>query len=116
MIVNATPYRDKILGLSAAPTTSTVADFIGQTALDLTNNQAYVCVNWSGSTYTWKQTTASGGSTPITGTTNPTTSTAGTLGQMYLNTTTQIMYVCTKATSPYTWKPITFESAESQVG
>ena len=116
MIVNAMPNRDKILGLSAAPTTSTVADFIGQTALDLTNNEAYVCVNWSGSTYNWKQSTG-GGSSVITGSSNPTTSTVGTIGQMYLNTTTQIMYVCTStASSTYVWKPITFESAESQVG
>lgn len=55
MLVNAAPNRDKILGLSAAPTTGTTADFIGQTALDLTNNQAYMCVNWSGNNYTWKQ-------------------------------------------------------------
>ena len=54
---------------------------------------------------------------PKSGSTNPTTSTYGKVGQMYLNTTTQIMYVCTStASSTYVWKPITFESAESQVG
>ena len=62
-------------------------------------------------------TPSGGGSAPITGITNPTTSTQGELGQMYLNTTTELMYVCTYATSgTYHWKPITFESAESQVG
>lgn len=53
----------------------------------------------------------------LSGTTNPTTSTVGEIGQKYLNTTTEIMYVCTYVTSDtYHWKPITFESAEGQVG
>ena len=43
----------------------------------------------------------------LTGSTNPTSSTVGVVGQMYVNTTNGAMYVCTNATaSTYTWSPV----------
>lgn len=37
------------------------------------------------------------------GTANPSTATQGALGQIYGNTSTSEVFVCTKATSPYAW-------------
>ena len=39
----------------------------------------------------------------LSGSTNPTTATAGTVGQKYLNTNTKDIYVCTSVTGGYTW-------------
>ena len=39
----------------------------------------------------------------LSGSTNPTTATVGTVGQKYLNTNTKDIYVCTNVTGGYTW-------------
>lgn len=51
--------NDKITPTSAsgAPTTSTAGE-LGKIYIDTATNDAYMCVNVSGSTYTWKQITA----------------------------------------------------------
>jgi hypothetical protein len=41
------------------------------------------------------------------GTIDPTSATQGNLGQHYCNTTTNAVFICTKATSPYAWQEIT---------
>lgn len=48
-------YVDPITG-SSAPTTSTSGD-VGKIYIDTSTDTAYMCVNVSGSTYTWKQIT-----------------------------------------------------------
>ena len=38
---------------TSAPTTSTIADYVGQIYLDTTNNKRYICTAISSGTYTW---------------------------------------------------------------
>jgi hypothetical protein len=54
------------------------------------------------------------GITPLSGASDPTTSTVGAVGQIYHNTTDDGMFMCVKVTGTtsktYTWKEITFVS------
>ena len=40
---------------TSAPTTSTIADYVGQIYLDTTNNKRYICTAISSGTYTWTE-------------------------------------------------------------
>lgn len=48
-------------------------------------------------------------SSVLTGTTAPTTSTAGAVGQFYLDTAAKILYQCMTQGSVYTWQPVSTE-------
>ena len=43
----------------------------------------------------------------LTGSSDPTTSTQGKLGQIYINTSTQDAFICTSTGATYTWKQVT---------
>lgn len=123
---------NKIIG-TGAPTTSTVGA-VGQDYLDRSTGTTYTCVAVSGSTYTWeisgtrdaskieigtgaekKKLDAAieqiksdvGGAKPMSGTTDPTQSTKGAVGQTYTNTATGKVWTCIAAndtTGVYTWE------------
>ena len=120
---------------AGAPTTATIG-VAGQHYYDSSTGKEYVCTGKNGSSYLWKQSGASdaadltynggsldtaldtmgqtvsdlgdavSGSKTLTGTVDPTSSTAGAVGQMYLNTASGDTFICTAAntsTGVYTW-------------
>ena len=94
----------------SAPTTSTVGA-VGQFFLDTTNSKLYQCTaitedtstTPSTFTYTWNE-IGGGGLAVLTGSSNPTTSTVGELGQTYINTSENAIWQCVNINgSTYTW-------------
>lgn len=114
---------------SGPPSTSTVG-YTMQHYFDSVGKQEYICTGKSGASYLWKLAGATdasdltydgdnladfldgvsetlAGSVPLTGTTDPTTSTVGSVGQSYLNTNTMQNFYCTAADTAhgvYTWE------------
>ena len=76
-----------------APTTTTVG-VVGQLYLDTSVPALYQCtaVDTANSSYTW--TAVGGGIDTLSGTTAPTSSTIGKLGQIYIDTAKNCSYVC----------------------
>ena len=109
------------------PTPSTVG-LVGQHYFNTATGEEFVCAGESGGSYVWKKSGASsaedisvGGqplsavlgnmqagiddATTLTGTTDPSGTTAGAVGQLYLNTTSGNTFVCTEVDGgAYTWK------------
>ena len=124
--------KNKTIG-SGAPTTSTVGK-VGQDYFDRTTGTTYTCVAVSGSTYTWEiagtkdaskieigegaEKTAldlairkieqnAENAKPLNGTTDPTESTKGAIGQTYTNTATGKIWTCVAADDErgvYAWE------------
>lgn len=123
---------EKIIG-TGAPTASTVGK-VGQDYFDRTTGTTYTCVAVSGSTYTWEISGTRDASKieigegaektaldlaieqikkdvenakPLSGTTDPTESTKGAIGQTYTNTATGKIWTCVAADDElgvYAWE------------
>lgn len=87
-----------VLSGTTAPTTSTVGS-VGQFYLDTVTTKLYKCdaVTAQGTdpeTYSYTWTAVSRGLEVLTGNSDPTTSTVGELGQVYVNTSANTSWVC----------------------
>lgn len=109
-----------ILSGASDPSTSTVGE-IGQLYINTTNNTTFVCTSdvvvapfiWSTNinsvTANDNSISISGNNFPdikinvLSGSNYPNGSTVGTLGQIYINTSTNNYFVCVKDSFPYIW-------------
>lgn len=108
--INGTPAYGVLSGTSA-PTTTTVGA-VGQFYLDTTNKQLYQCMSITQESvdevdtnvYEWSKI---GSQEILTGSTNPTSTTAGELGQLYIQTdinqNVKIWQCCKSNINSYSW-------------
>lgn len=118
--INGTPAYGVLSGTSA-PTTTTVGA-IGQFYLDTTNKQLYQCMSITTeniddvdtNVYEWNKV---GSQEILTGSTNPTSKTAGELGQLYIQTdvnqNVKIWQCCKSNINSYSWINIGGTNANS---
>ena len=106
IIVNNTP-----------PTTSTIAQNVSQQYLDTSNNGYYVCTSIANGVYIWTKMNNEYVFTTLVQATAPTTSTVSDgIGQLYINTSANTLYLCTAISgSEYTWILLTKEVETEQV-
>lgn len=106
IIVNNTP-----------PTTSTIAQNVSQQYLDTSNNGYYVCTSIANGVYIWTKMNNEYVLTTLVQATAPTTSTVSDgIGQLYINTSANTLYICTAISGDsYTWLLVTKETEINQV-
>ena len=95
---------------TAAPTASTAGE-VGSLYYDSVNEALYLCVGSDSMGTSWAElqgTASGGGAGNLSGTVDPDSSTAGLEGQLYVNTTSGKLFVCTSdnGDGTYTWAEV----------
>lgn len=101
------------------PTNSTTAVGIGQQYLDTTHNGYYICTSTDNNNFVWVMMNNDFILSTIVQNVAPTTSTVSDgIGQLYLNSATNILYICSNidsANSIYTWTMLTKTTTTNQI-
>lgn len=105
-----TEWAYPMLTGASDPTTATEG-LVNQLYRNTTSNELFVCTaitSGTPNTYTWEK-VGGGGLEVLTGASAPTSATVGELGQLYITTSGDI-YLCTAASTVYTWTQIATKS------
>lgn len=99
------------------PTVSTIAQAVSQQYLDTSNNGYYICTSIANGVYIWTKMNNEYVLTTLVRATAPTTSTVSDgIGQLYINTSANTLYICTDINgSEYTWILLTKETETEQI-